>query len=182
MGVGNYNEELPEDEAEFNPATGLLRLRNSVFRAANDPFSSPREKARARFTIMHEAGHALLGHKRTRHRNISDRKIEKIILQTRIDEAEANRFSGAFLVPPELVDIAISPTPQQISREFQVSMQMAEIRLNELETLARRKSNTKRETPDFVLDYLREAKKRGSKVIPNLTERDSVPVPESATI
>jgi hypothetical protein len=156
--------DLPEDEAEFDPHTGLLRMRESVFCAANDPLSSSTKKKRARFTIMHEIGHVLLEHKGTRHRNVSDRKIEKILMGTRVDEAEANRFAGAFLVPPELVDLSSSPTALQLSNEFLVSERSAEVRLQELHAIDRRKSKTKRVPPAEVLEFLREAKAKGFNI------------------
>ena len=156
--------DLPEDEAEFDPHTGLLRIRESVFCAANDPYSSSTKRKRARFTIMHEIGHVLLEHKGTRHRNVSDRKIEKILIGTKVDEGEANRFAGAFLVPPELVDLSVSPTASQLSSEFLVSEQAAEVRLQELQAIARRQNKMKRAPPAEVLEFLREAKAKGFNI------------------
>jgi hypothetical protein len=158
------DEYLPDDEAQYDPHLRVLRLRESVFCAANDFLSSSTARRRARFTVMHEIGHVLRGHSRVRHRNISNRKIEKIVMQTQVDESEADRFASAFLVPVHLVDINRSPTARDISEEFLISIRAAEIRLEELTRLHRRKNNIKRDTPDFVRDYLLEAKSRGVDV------------------
>jgi len=61
------DRELPDEEAEFDPHTKLLKLRKGTFYAANNLYNCPR-KPRARFTIAHEVGHILRCHKRIRHR------------------------------------------------------------------------------------------------------------------
>jgi Zn-dependent peptidase ImmA (M78 family) len=155
--------EMPDDEAEYNPHTGIMKIRESVFQAANDVYGR-RAKNRARFTIAHEIAHVVLGHTGTRHRNVSDRKIERILIQIRVDEIEANRFAAAFLMPMHLIDMSLNPTPTEISFQFQVSEAAASTRLDQLKRLERRKSGTKRPLPDFVREYLSEARSRGHKI------------------
>lgn len=155
--------ELPEDEAEFDPLTRLLRLRRSVFCAANDLYSGP-EKPRARFTLAHEFGHVVLNHKRIRHRNISNRITERVNTQTRIDEAEANRFAGALLIPRHLVEAPTAISSLQLAHEFQVSEPAAAVRLQELQRMWRRERGLKRELPEPVRQLLLEAQNRGLEV------------------
>lgn len=66
------DENMPDDEACWDAEKRLLRLRESVFCAANQISPSPR----ARWTIAHEIGHAVRGHQGVRHRNVSERSIE----------------------------------------------------------------------------------------------------------
>jgi hypothetical protein len=154
---------LPDDEAEYNPLKGLLRLRHSVFQSANDLYGRP-AKARARFTLAHEFGHIILNHTRIRHRNISDRKIERIVTQTRIDEAEANRFAGALLIPRHLVDASKAISAEELAIDFQVSESAARVRADELQRMRRRSTGIKRELPQEVREFLLEAKKRGAEI------------------
>jgi hypothetical protein len=156
--------DLPEDEAEYDPHKRLLRIRESTFHAANDLYGRS-TKNRARFTVAHEVGHIILGHERIRHRNISERKIERIVIQTRIDETEANRFASALLMPRHLVDLTSNPTIQELARKFQVSEAAAKIRLEELLRLRRREQRNKRPSPDVVRQFLLEAKSRGMKIV-----------------
>ncbi len=155
--------EMPDDEAEYNSRTGILKIRESVFQAANDIYGR-KAKNRARFTIAHEIAHVVLEHTGTRHRNVSDRKIERILTQIRVDEIEANRFAAAFLMPMHLIALGLNPTPAEISFQFQVSELAASTRLAQLKRLERRKSGTKRPLPDFVREYLSEARSRGHKI------------------
>ncbi len=157
------DNQLPDDEAEFDPHTKIIRIRESTFDAANDLFRRDLHK-RARFTIAHEIAHAICKHQRVRHRNVSNRPIEKIVAQTRIDEAEANRVAGALLIPRHLLDMASEPTASEISERFQVSLKAATIRLEELGRMHRRKHGIRRPLPKEVRDFLLEAKRRGRNV------------------
>lgn len=165
--IKNYalvsNIELPDEEAEFDPHEKILKIRTSTFYAANDPYGRP-GKPRARFTIAHEVGHVLRHHKRVRHRSISDKTIEKIVLQTRVDEIEANRFAGALLMPTHLIDLDVLRTPVMLAEKFQVSQHAAEIRFEEIQRISRRQKGIKRKLPESVRDFLLEAKRRGLKV------------------
>lgn len=155
--------ELPDDEAEYNSHARVLKLRESVFQAANDIYGRI-AKSRARFTITHEIAHVILGHTGTRHRNVSDRKIERILPRIRVDEIEANRFAAAFLMPSHLIDLSLNPTPAEISFQFQVSEAAASARLDQLKRLERRRSGSKRPLPASVREYLIEARSRGFKI------------------
>jgi Zn-dependent peptidase ImmA (M78 family) len=117
---------------------------------------------RARYTIAHELGHMWLQHPKLRHRNVSERQIEKLSTFRR-DEAQADRFAAAFLVPQHLVDDPLKVTSEQIADQFQVSRKCASIRKLELEREYRRRYKMKRPLPDRVVQILREAERRGFK-------------------
>ena len=106
--IKNYvrvpDADMPDDLAAFDPDNGLLSLQESTFVAANEVVSCPPERTRARFTIAHEFGHVFLGHKRTRHRNVSGRPIERMAAPIIRDERDADRFAGAFLAPAHLIE------------------------------------------------------------------------------
>lgn len=165
--ITNYavvpDAELPDDEAEYDPYTRMVTFRESTFQAANDLYGRP-AKTRARFTCAHEIGHIVLKHKRVRHRNVSDRKIERILVSTRVDESEANRFAGALLMPRHLIRLEATPTAEEIAQRFQVSEFAARIRLEELLRSQRRKEGIKRPAPNAVREFLLEARNRGMKI------------------
>ena len=157
------DKEMPDDEAEYDSIKRILRLRESTFLAANDPYRG-RGHRRARFTIGHEIGHVYRDHKFTRHRNISARVIEHAVRQIRIDEFEANWFSGALLIPRYRVDIALNPTPEEIAERFCVTRVAAAVRLDQLQRMHRRENGLKRELPETVRTYLQEAKNKGASI------------------
>lgn len=155
--------QMRDDEAEYDPTTQIIRLRESTFCAANDMHVGT-EKRRARFTIAHECGHAWLGHKRLRHRNISGRAIEKFHMPIVVDESHANRFGGAFLVPRRMVDVTQNPTVEEIAEKFVISRSAAEVRLEQTRKLHRHKHRIKRPLPDEIRQFLLDAKRRGHNI------------------
>jgi Zn-dependent peptidase ImmA (M78 family) len=85
---------------------------------------------RARFTIMHEIAHALLGHKNgILNRGPTGNLAEKHSAQIKRQEFEARRYAAAFLVPN--TETARKMSVEQIHRHFSVSIQLARIRLSE---------------------------------------------------
>jgi Zn-dependent peptidase ImmA (M78 family) len=154
------DEEMPGDLAAFDPDERILCVRESTFVAMN------RNNPRARFTIAHELGHMWLGHKRTRHRNISGREIEKIAPTIRRDEYQADRFAGSFLAPAHLADHSM--TVSDLARHFTLSIQSAAIRKEELERLHRREHGVVRPLPDAFADFLRKLGEREGRKLPSL--------------
>jgi Zn-dependent peptidase ImmA (M78 family) len=163
--------DMPDDLAAFDPDTGLLRLQESTFVAANEVVSCPPERMRARFTIAHEFGHVFLGHKRTRHRNISDRPIEQIAPTIIRDERDADRFAAAFLAPAHLIENPLFLSTRDLVDRFGISLTASEIRLETLRRMHRRAHDIPRPIPDSVYKFLEDAAKRGAKVTSIEAER-----------
>ncbi len=105
--IKNYvrvpDDQMPDDEARFDPFEGLLYLREGTFHAGNGMFCSTAERQRARFTIAHEIGHIALGHSGVRYRGESGELGKKLVASIRREEYEASRFAAAFLAPAHLV-------------------------------------------------------------------------------
>jgi hypothetical protein len=152
------DDEMPEDEAAFDPFERILLIRESTFCAMN------RGDPHTRFTIAHELGHIALGHKNTRHRNVSGRVIEKIAPSIKRDEAQANMFAGAFLVPSHLVEAPLEASNEELVARFGLSASAAEVRKPELERIYRRKHGIKRPLPPSITELLRDAKRKGRNV------------------
>jgi Zn-dependent peptidase ImmA (M78 family) len=159
------DEDMPDDLAAFDPDTRRLRIRDSTFIVANEVVSSPTDRPRARFTIAHELGHLFLKHKRTRHRNISGRPIEKIAPSIVRDERDADRFAAAFLAPALLIENPLLVTTRELSDRFGLSLQSSEIRLETLQRLYRRAHGIPRPIPQSIYELLSEAAKSGGKFI-----------------
>src|SRR5688572_27210716 len=51
------DSEMPDDEAFFDPSTGVLHIRESTFEAGNGMFADEVRRQRARFTLAEETGH-----------------------------------------------------------------------------------------------------------------------------
>lgn len=106
--IANYvrvpDEDMPDDEAFFDPQSRLLHLREGTFCAANAMYTySEIERRRARYTIAHEIAHITLGHEGIRYRGKSGAVAEKLVHKIRRQEREAERFAAAFLAPAHLV-------------------------------------------------------------------------------
>jgi Zn-dependent peptidase ImmA (M78 family) len=126
-----------------------------------------RNEPRARFTIAHEFGHLWLGHKKTRHRNVSGREIEKIAPTIKQDEFQADRFAGAFLAPARLANHRL--TVAQLAQRFILSPKSAEIRKEELERLHRREHRIIRPLPEGFAKFLRTLGDREGRKLPSLS-------------
>ncbi|UCV18636.1 ImmA/IrrE family metallo-endopeptidase [Ferribacterium limneticum] len=100
-----------------------MHIRDDVFEGAcwNDP--------RARFTVFHELGHGLLGHRRTINRAQAVAKL-KVYEDS---EWQANQFAAEFLMPLEVIQRDGLTTAFEIQMHFDVSFQAAERRFNQLE-------------------------------------------------
>ncbi|RIK99891.1 MAG: hypothetical protein DCC74_00590 [Proteobacteria bacterium] len=154
--------DLPDDLGRFDPDTRILSIRESTFIAANEVLRFSPDRARARFTIAHELGHAVLGHKRTRNRSVSGREIERIARPILQDEAEANRFAAAFLVPYDFTTYGLNP--EQLATRYGVSLSVARIRKPVLDHLHRLRNKILRPLPDEIVTYLRQARAQGHPV------------------
>jgi hypothetical protein len=103
-----------------NPLTGAFMIREDVYEAAVN--GQPRH----RFTVAHEAGHALM-HVRTLNRlPTSMGKVPAF----RDPEWQANRFAAALLMPRHLIKKCSSI--REIMEQFGVSKECAEMRTRNL--------------------------------------------------
>jgi Zn-dependent peptidase ImmA (M78 family) len=166
--IQNYvrvpDADMPDDLAAFDPDERILSLQESTFTAANEVVGIPPERPRARFTIAHEFGHLFLGHKKTRHRNVSGRRIEQIAVPIIRDERDADRFAAAFLAPAHLVENALLLSARDVAEKFGLGSTASTIRLEVLQRLYRRAHNIPRPIPESVYKFLVDAAKRGAKI------------------
>lgn len=134
--------------ADFDPDTGILSIREDVWQA------SYYGMAHARFTIAHELGHAVLKHPKKRFRAALKQDRVDAPKVIKVDEAQADAFAAAFLIPPHLVEASSSMRARELAGMFGVSLKCAEIRLPQLQRLYRIKNGIKRDLPQNVIDFL----------------------------
>jgi predicted transcriptional regulator len=84
--------------------------------------------ARAVFTVFHEMGHALLGHRRTLNLEVPGQEIKTY----EDSEWQANQFAAEFLMPLDEIVRHSLTTEALLMNRFGVSMEAARIRLNRL--------------------------------------------------
>lgn len=118
-------DEMPHEDVEacWDPESMTMHIRADVFEKAcwGDP--------RARFTIMHELGHGLLGHRRTINRSGAERQL-KVYEDS---EWQANQFAAEFMMPLDVISSLQLNTATKIERHFKVSYQAAALRVKQLE-------------------------------------------------
>lgn len=118
-------DEMPHEDVEacWDPESMTMHVRSDVFEKAcrGDP--------RARFTIMHELGHGLLGHRRTINRSGADRQ-PKVYEDS---EWQANQFAAELLMPLDVIRSQRLNSATMIERHFRVSYQAAALRAKQLE-------------------------------------------------
>ncbi|MER8748099.1 ImmA/IrrE family metallo-endopeptidase [Mesorhizobium sp. M1050] len=156
------DDELGNNEATMDDETGTLVARGSVLDDVKDG------QTRARFTIAHELGHFFLGHEGQRRRNPNKGVYGNF--KERAEESEANIFASYFLVPTKLAWDA--KNPEEISDRFQVSLQAAEIAFERVQEARRKATGQKRSLPDVVVDFLKEAQKKGYRVKSDISDLD----------
>jgi len=152
--------EMGLDEAWMDDDSHTLTVRECVLENAKAGMG------RARFTIAHELGHYFLGHKGRRRRNPN--KEVYAGAQERIQEDEADQFASNFLVPTELA--LDCNGPEDISQRFQISIAAAEISFERVQRARRKATGERRRPPDSVIDFLKEAKRRGHPIRSDLSE------------
>lgn len=154
-------------EAQFNPQEERMYVTRRTFAEAE------RQVPRARFAIAHEFGHSEFDHTRTRNRSINPRQSNSLTPAIQKDENEANRFAGAFLIPCHRANYLPGMTAGKLAERFKVSSKVAEIQLEALARMYRRKNGIIRPLPPKVVDFLREAQRKGHQV-KSLEEHDRV--------
>lgn len=112
----------PKIEACWDPESVAMYIRDDVFVKAcsNEP--------RARFTVMHELGHALLSHRRTINRT-GNHRAPKVYEDS---EWQANQFAAEFLMPLAVIKKHKLNTATEIEKHFNVSSQAATLRAKRL--------------------------------------------------
>lgn len=116
--------EMPhlDVEACCIPERLLICIREDVYIKACE------NECRARFTIIHEFGHVILGHQRT-----INREALASPPKTYCDsEWQANQFAAEFLMPLEVIKKHGISSPSQIELFFRVSQKAAQKRISQL--------------------------------------------------
>lgn len=118
-------DEMPHEDVEacWDPESMTMHIRIDVFEKAC--FGDPR----ARFTITHELGHGLLGHRRTINRSGIERQPEVY----EDSEWQANQFAAELLMPLDVIRSQQLNSAIKIERHFMVSHQAAVRRAKQLE-------------------------------------------------
>ena len=154
--------DFPDKEAEWNSDTRVLSMRESVFRAMQ------RGEPRARLIVMEEVFHLLLGHQGIKNRAIQPNFKERHNSKTKREEWEARRAAAAFLAPE--IDIDPLWDAKRVSGEFAISMTAAQLRVSEVRDLRRRAAGQKRKLPPEIVQFLRNAKAQGKRIITDLDD------------
>ena len=147
---------MPNGEAQWDAKMGVLRMRESVVGAMQ------RGDPRARMTIANEIGHFALRHAGVRGRSTTQAAAGRRLLEARKEESEARRFAAMFLAPSDL--LSAIDTVEEIADRFGLSVEAAMIRKGEFDAFQRRASGQRRELPSVVVDYLKDAQKRGVRL------------------
>jgi hypothetical protein len=148
--------EMPDAEAQWDARKGLLRMRESVVGAMQ------RGEPRARMAIANEIAHFAMRHSGVRTRSTTQTTAGRSLLEAKKEESEARRFAAMFLAPNDL--LSSTDTVEDIVDRFGLSFEAAMIRKGEFDAFQRRASGHRRKLPSVVVDYLKEAQRRGAKL------------------
>jgi len=113
------NGSIGDAEAQWDSDAKTIIIPESLFTAANSG------QARALFSVVHEVGHALSGHKGLLSRAPSGNDAERTSVRVRSMEREARKYAASFLIPDTTAVRSMSA--EQISSKFRVSRSTAEI-------------------------------------------------------
>jgi hypothetical protein len=153
---GVPDSEMPDAEAQWDARKGVLRMRESVVHAMQ------RGEPRARMAVANEIGHFAMRHSGVRNRSSTQTTAGRLVLEAKKEESEARRFGAMFLAPNDLLNS--TDTVEDIVDRFGLSFEAAIIRKGEFAVLRRRASGQRRELPSVVVDYLKDAQRRGAKL------------------
>jgi hypothetical protein len=156
------DDELPDAEACWYSEDTEISMRESVFVAMQ------RGESRARMTVGHELSHYLLKHEGLLNRNTVKSAVEVAVRRVVHQESEARRLAPRILAPEHLIPEGASI--EDIMTKFAFSNEAAMIRKDEIEAIRRRRRAEKRPLPQSIIDYLKEAKRRGHPVRTDLGE------------
>lgn len=148
--------DMPAAEAQWDARKGVLRIRESIIAAMQ------RGEPRARMMIANEIGHFAMQHSGARNRSTAQTTAGRLVLEAKKEESEARRFAAMFLAPNYLLSAA--DTVEDIAERFGLSLEAAMIRKGEFDAFQRRASGKRRELPPIVVNYLKDAQKRGVRL------------------
>lgn len=147
------DRDMPDAEASWNSKDTEISMRESVFVAMQ------RGEPRARMTVAHELSHYLLKHEGHLNRSPVRSAVEVSVRRIVHQESEARRLAPRILAPEHIVPDNASI--EDIVSLFGLSQEAAAIRKDEIEAVRRRRRGEKRPLPQSIVDFLKEAKRRG---------------------
>lgn len=156
------NNAMPDAEGQWDAEQQLLKLRESTFQGMQA------QRVRDRMTVAHELSHCFLAHNGIRNRSFAKSAAEQFALETVREEREASRLAPRLIAPAYLIDP--DDSVDEIRRRFGLSLEAAAIRREEVNRLQRRASGQLRPLPPNVVDFLKEAKRRGQTVTADIGE------------
>jgi Zn-dependent peptidase ImmA (M78 family) len=150
------DHEMLDAEAQWDSENCVLRMRESVFAGMQ------RGEPRARMTVAHELSRFILGHTGLLNRSTVKLASERAVERIRHQESEASRLAPALLAPehqvPDQADVNV------LMDEHGLSAEAAGYRKAKIEAIRRRRRGEKQPLPRSVVDFLREAQRRGVDV------------------
>jgi IrrE N-terminal-like domain len=150
------DKSIAGDEAFANCEEKSVTVRESIWKDAL------RGAPRARMTIFHEIAHIALGHTgyRFRRTGFDYRSSNNTLIK--LEESEAKRFAGMLAAPFYL--ISDYKDVEELIAAFKLSMEAAQIRLDNAQAIKRKESGAKRPLPEFVRVFLEQRKALGHPV------------------
>jgi hypothetical protein len=146
-------------EAKYNPDDRKIYFRESVYRGAKNGID------RHRFTIIHEAAHAVFDHQFERKRSLAGKQITELgVPSIRRDEVQANKLAAAILAPFHRAEFSLYTTAQQLMTRFGLGATAASKRIDEMTGIFRRLHNIPRPLPLGVIDFLAARRSEGHTV------------------
>ena len=90
--------ELPDALAQWDAENNSIKIRESIYRAAN----YPTQNGRARWSIFHEVIHAVEGHEGILNRALSRHSIPRYAKRLNNIESYTDRLTAAFIAPKKI--------------------------------------------------------------------------------
>ena len=149
------DSEMPDAEAQWDAGKGLLRMRESVVGAMQRGEPEPAWPSPMRLGTSPCSTWCS-------QQEPAPTTAVRPLVKTKKEESEARRFAAMFLAPNYL--LGSTDTVEDIVARFGMSFEAAMIRKGEFDAYQRRASGQRRELPSIVVDYLKEAQRRGVKL------------------
>ncbi|MGB6081938.1 MAG: ImmA/IrrE family metallo-endopeptidase [Xanthobacteraceae bacterium] len=114
------NGSLKDADAQWDDRKKLITITEATFVGMNQ------ESPRSLFAVVHEVGHALLGHKGILNRGPSSLVAASFSANLKRMERQANSYAASFLMPD--TQLLRAMTVEQIIKTYNVSREAARIR------------------------------------------------------